>query len=429
MIGSKSTQSTPAQASSWRWWVSGLLLFATMINYLDRQTLANVAVRITNEYGLNNEQYGSLETHFGLAFACGSIGFGFLVDHVSVRWLYPCVLALWSAAGFMTASTTSYDELLLCRTVLGFFEAGHWPCALKTTQRLLSRDERTLGNSVLQSGASIGAIATPLIMQWMLAGHSEPGAWRQPFQVIAGVGAIWIVFWIWMMRRVEIEPEKNAGVGPASKWSPHHLFEAIFSRRFLVLLVVVACINVCWQLVRAWLPKFLQEGRGYTESQALYFNSVYYIATDVGCLTAGAVTLWLARRGWSIHASRCWVFGVCAILTSLTVLVSQLPHGTALLAVLLIVAAGSLGLFPCYYSFMQELSISDMGKVTGLLGAFAWIVSSPLQKLFGRLIDQTKSYDLGIALVGCVPLIGLAALLIGWRPSRQANSEIQNQIQ
>ena len=415
--------SAPTRSTNWRWWVSGLLLFATMINYMDRQTLSNVAVRITTEFRLDNEQYGNLETCFGLAFAAGSLTFGFLVDHVSVRWLYPLVLALWSVAGFMTSSVDSYHELTLCRTFLGFFEAGHWPCALKTTQRLLARDERTLGNSVLQSGASIGAIFTPLIMQWMLAGHSEPGAWRQPFQVIGAVGAIWIVVWIWMMRDVGGELGNQTGAAPAAKWSPRHLIEVVFSRRFLVLLVVVACINVCWQLIRAWLPKFLQEGRGYTESQALYFNSLYYIATDVGCLTAGAVTLWLARKGWSVHSSRCVVFGVCAVLTSLTLLVSQLPHGTALLAVLLIVAAGSLGLFPCYYSFMQELSIADMGKVTGLLGAFAWIVSSPMQKLFGRLIDQTKSYDLGIACVGCVPLIGLLALIIFWGPTRQEDSD------
>jgi len=37
----------PGRSASWKWWVCGLLLFASMINYMDRQTLANAAVRIT----------------------------------------------------------------------------------------------------------------------------------------------------------------------------------------------------------------------------------------------------------------------------------------------------------------------------------------------------------------------------------------------
>ena len=133
--------------SSWKWLVTGLLLAATMINYMDRQTLANLAVRITDAFGLNNEQYGNLEFAFGWAFATGSLLFGYLVDRVSVRWLYPVVLLGWSAARALTGLARTYEELMACRVILGLFEAGHWPCALVTTQRLLSRQQRTLGNS------------------------------------------------------------------------------------------------------------------------------------------------------------------------------------------------------------------------------------------------------------------------------------------
>src|SRR5205823_3023391 len=120
-----------------------------------RQTLANVAVRITNEFRLNQEQYGNLELVFGLAFAAGSLCFGFMADAVSVRWLYPAVVLFWSATGFATGFVHSYAGLLVCRALLGLFESGHWPCGLKTTQGLLNPEDRTMGNSVLQSGTSI----------------------------------------------------------------------------------------------------------------------------------------------------------------------------------------------------------------------------------------------------------------------------------
>jgi hypothetical protein len=41
-----------ARNPAWVWWVCGVLLLASALNYMDRQTLANVAPRILSEYGL-----------------------------------------------------------------------------------------------------------------------------------------------------------------------------------------------------------------------------------------------------------------------------------------------------------------------------------------------------------------------------------------
>ena len=420
-----------------------MLLLASMLLYMDRQTLPSVSVRITKEFKLTEAQYGTLAMCFGYAFAIGALLFGWVADRWSVRWLYPSVVLAWSLMGFATGLMESYEGLLLCRTLLGFFEAGHWPCALKTTQRLLAREQRTMGNSVLQSGASVGAITTPLIITWMVAGRAEAGAWRTPFLIIGSLGLLWMVLWFVLLKERDFS-EENAefaragdlqspsgtspcqaggdckspaqGSGSPAASGVEENFFAIFSdRRFWTLVIVVACINACWQVVREWLPKFLIQGRGYAESEALYFNSLYYVATDVGCLAAGAATLWLAKRGRSVHGSRVTVFGVCALGCALTGLAAWLPAGWLLLGSLLVVAAGSLGLFPCYYSFSQELSAKHQGKVSGTLGFIAWVVSSPLQWAFGKLYDTTKSFDLGIALAGLTPLIGFAALILLWK--------------
>src|SRR5882762_1952801 len=196
------TEHSHPRPSAWKWWVCGLLLLASAINYMDRQTLANAAVRITTQFHLDEEQYGNMELVFGWAFAVGSTLFGFAVDRMSVRWLYPVVLLLWSSVGFATGLVNSYGGLLLCRTLLGLFEGGHWPCAVKTTQRLLDARDRAMGNSVLQSGASIGAIVTPLIMNAMLTSQLE--SWRMPFQLVGAAGVVWVIFWLATVRRNDL---------------------------------------------------------------------------------------------------------------------------------------------------------------------------------------------------------------------------------
>lgn len=413
---------TPPYSASWKWWVSGLLLLATMINYMDRQTLANLSVRITDEFELSQEQYGDIELVFGWGFAIGSLTFGILADRINVRALYPVVLLGWSAVGFATGLSRGHGSLLACRAILGFFEAGHWPCALRTTQATLSASDRLMGNSVLQSGASLGAIFTPLVIRAIVGGNTAPGVWRLPFLIVGAAGAVWVIAWLALVRRDDLKIGGQT-TGDASPRKSAWWAGLAGDRRFWALVIMVVCINSVWQLIRAWLPKFLQQGRGYDEATMLYFNSAYYVATDVGCLLAGALGLWLARHGFQAHRARLVVFGLCSILAALTTVAAALPRGWPLLGVLLIIGAGTLGLFPCYYSFTQEMGRQHVGKATGLLATIAWVASAPLQKFFGRLVDQTGSFDLGLAVIGWAPCVALGAMLLLWRHGEAQNAE------
>lgn len=399
----------------WQWWVTGLLLLATMINYMDRQTLSNLAVRITEQFGLNNEQYGDMEFVFGIAFAVGSLFFGIIADRVPVRLLYPAILIAWSAVGFATGLARGYTSLLVCRGLLGFFEAGHWPCALIVTQAVMSRGNRVMGNSILQSGASLGAILTPLVIRFMVGDSTQPDAWRMPFFAIGGIGLAWAMVWLAVIRRGDLQREKPAAAPATDNQAPSGwVWTLLADRRFWALTIMVIAINTSWQLIRAWLPKFLQEGRGYSEVEALYFNSTYFVFTDVGCIAAGVVAMWLVRRGMRVHTSRVLVYLGCSLLAGLTTLAAFLPQGWPLLATLLCVAAGTLGVFPCYYSFTQEVTVTHMGRLTGMLSFIGWLASSPMQKLFGYVVDRTGSYNFNLAILGWSPLLGLIIFLVLW---------------
>ena len=383
-----------------------------MINYMDRQVLANMSVRIREQLELTRSEYGNIEWAFGTAFAFGSLAFGFIVDRVSVRWLYPSVLLAWSAVGFATGFVWNYSSLLTCRALLGFFEAGHWPCALVVTHTILSKQERPFGNSILQSGASLGAILTPILIAGFFMLNQDEQAWRPPFQLVGLVGVFWAVAWCLAIPQGSLDREKTTDHpgSDATNW----MIDLLENRRFWALAIMVISINTSWQLIRAWLPMFLQEGRDYSERSALFFNSAYYLATDVGCIGAGFVAMWLARQGMNVHRSRLVTYAGCSLLACCTCLAAVLPQGWALLAVLLVVGAGTLGLFPCYYSFTQELSAANLGTATGILSFLGWIVASPLHRVLGGYVDATRSFDLGLAMVGLAPLLGLAAMLVLW---------------
>ena len=81
---------------------------------MDRLTLNLSAARIMGEFGLDERQYGQLESAFAFAVAVGAIIFGWLADRWNVRLLYPLALLAWSAVktpscvvfeGFVSALT------------------------------------------------------------------------------------------------------------------------------------------------------------------------------------------------------------------------------------------------------------------------------------------------------------------------------------
>ena len=358
---------------------------------------------------------------------------------MSVRWLYPFVLVAWSSAGLATAyagrigsllsgwmgwdswvaenpaNHQIYAGLLVCRTLLGLFESGQWPCALITTQRILSREDRSFGNSILQSGASIGAIFTPFVVQLTMT--DAPGSWRIPFLIVGGIGLLWIFPWFGLITASDLAKPSDT-ITPSETDEPEPDSPSTL-RRYMVLMFVVVAINMTWQFFRAWLPKFLKEAHGYEEAFANYFTSAYYIATDIGCLTVGFLVKQLASHGWNVHRARLVTFLGCSLLTALGMVAAVVSKGPLLLGLLLLIGAGALGLFPNYYAFGQEITKKHQGLVVGSLATFAWLATGLMQNLVGQTIQATGSYVASMALMGLAPFLAFLVLWLFWdRPMR-----------
>ena len=71
MAGLDKGECLPSSLRQWRWTICGLLLLATMLNYMDRQTLAQLAPTVKAEFHLNNDQYGELEIADSLKLSIG----------------------------------------------------------------------------------------------------------------------------------------------------------------------------------------------------------------------------------------------------------------------------------------------------------------------------------------------------------------------
>ena len=267
-----------ADVSLRTWGICGLMLLATMLNYMDRQALAQQATEIRGALELTNEDYGRLETGFGLAFAVGGI-----VDGVHGRPASASAgftrRSCWAGrpSGSRPAGSRVTASSSLCRVMLGFFEAGQWPCALAASQRLLSRQQPSAGQQHPPERGLAGRDRhAPSSSSCSTRG--EPGSWRLPFRVIGAAGLVWVVAWLTVIRPRDLEiaadptrdrdsPEPAASGRRACRKADQIEGEpsGTLIRRFLALVVVVIMINFCWQYFRAWMPMMLEKEHGYTQ--------------------------------------------------------------------------------------------------------------------------------------------------------------------
>src|SRR5262249_10859880 len=159
----------------------------------------------------------------------------------------------------------------------GLFESSHWPCALKTTQRILTPEQRTLGNGILQSGAAIGSVVTPAVLLVLVGDGAN---WRPPFLFVGALGLCWVVGWFWLVRRRDVDPETVHAQATAehvrtAAWSWLSVYR---DRRFWLLVAAVICINSTWHFFRVWMPVILRRMHGFSPSEVQLFSIAYYVS-------------------------------------------------------------------------------------------------------------------------------------------------------
>ena len=395
-----------------KWLVVALLFLATLLNYLDRQTIAVSASVISREFGLGDAQLGQLFFAFLFAYGIAQLFVGTLLDRWPVRAAYAGAVIAWSLAGAAAALATGFVSLFLLRVLLGVCECPNWPLALRVVRRTIPAEQRALANGIFQSGTSIGALVAAPVIIWLTAAYS----WRAAFIVVGAVGFVWVALWLAIFReRGDTETTETT-----SSTSPASFAEIIRSRSFLGLLVATSFLNPLQYFYVTWLPRYFDKyaGVGFGKELAARLVTVYF-ALDFGLWLGGALVLWLAQR-LSVTRARQIVTTLGAVLMAGIPLAGRLNDLNAI-TVLLCLATFGLGCFMVnYLAFTSEVSDKKVSTAAGLLGGAGSLAGALFMLLVGGTVERSGSFALAFALAGVMPLIALGGVFIATRTSTTA---------
>ena len=397
-----------------RWYICGFVFTATVLNYMDRQTLGIVAPLVQKEFSLDNAQLGLLFSAFFVTYGISVAIIGEVIDRISIRVSFAAVVAWWSLATALTALSGTFWHLFGFRMLLGVGEAGNWPAAARLVSMYIPRHERTLANSIYMGGGSLGLVMVQPLLIWL----SLQYGWRAGFVVIGGLSIFWIVAWLWWFRPSNIEHlhrHDTVSKQQRGSWS-----DVITLPRFWGLLVASFFGNACLYFLMNWLPTYLVQDRNFQFNMTLGgVVIVPFIGLDLGYVASGFLVLRLTRRGMSVVAARRRVVIAATLLMSMSMALTPLVSSDVLSLLLLFGATvGMAGWNSNYLCFVQELSPRKVSAVSGVIGSAGAFAGAITLWLFGVVSQMAGSFTPVFMIVAGMIGLASAGILLSPEPPR-----------
>ncbi len=360
-----------------RWWVLGIFVLSSAINYLDRQSLAALAPPLRAEFHLSYEQYGLILTAFSITYTLCAPFAGLLIDRIGLHRTITLAVGVWSMAGIATGFTAGLASLVVCRALLGAAEAAGIPAAGKAIHQYLAPPERALGNAVNQMGVSLGLVLAPPVSAWIAVRHG----WRAAFIVTGVLGVLWIPMWT-----------RAARAAPSVTPPPQPVREALDilrKPRLWAFVLANALSMIGYSLWTNFTVSYLVDVHRLSLVEAAWYSWIPFVFAAAGGFTGGWLSLAWMRRGSEAVASRTNVCLLTAIVSLATAAIPWLSTPA------LSTAGISLAMFAvaAFSVNMYTLPLDTFGgaraafAVSILVAAYGG-VQAIISPLFGALIDQ-----------------------------------------
>jgi len=317
-----------------RWIMISFAFWATVINYLDRQTLSVAAPVLREQFHMSNAGYSYVLFAFLLAYTVMNGVSGTLIDRMGTRVGYAACIAWWSTAAMLHAFARGALSLGLFRFLLGIGEAGNWPAGVKVVAEWFPERERALASGVFNSGSAVGAILAPPAVAWILLRLG----WQFAFAFVGAMGFVWLLLW-WPTYRAPGGGANEASAPPVPIW---RLLRTRFVASFTLSKIFM---DPVWYFYVFWFPEYLKRARNFDMPAIGKYAWIPFVAAGFGNLFGGLLSGFLLRCRLSVTVARKTAVTFFAVLMTSTipaVLVHDARSSISLVSLAMLGYTGSL---------------------------------------------------------------------------------------
>lgn len=320
--------------SGLRWWVVGLIALATIINYIDRQSLSVLWPQIAQELYPDNtaderkEIYAFISVVFIFSYAFGQAIFGRIFDWIGTRMGFVLSIGVWSLATAAHAVATGLASFAIFRSILGIAEAGNWPGATKGNAEWFPTKERAFAQGIFNSGAAIGGIISIPIISYLAAFYT----WQTIFILVGLTGLLWLIPWLvlvksppknhpWITdeeREYILTGQRNQDLDQDGEFDDGYnppVGELLSRKESWGVIIASAVIDPIWWLFVVWIPIYLFEVYDISTVEIKSFGWIPYVGAMFGAWFGGLLAQNRIKVGKSTNYTRKLVITLgCAIM-------------------------------------------------------------------------------------------------------------------
>jgi ACS family hexuronate transporter-like MFS transporter len=389
----------------YRWSICALLFFVITINYVDRQVLGVLKPLIEQDLGWSEVDYANIVTAFQGSYAIGLLVVGRLLDRVGTRIGVAITLGVWSLAAMLHGAAHTVLQFILARAALGVAEAGAYPGAVKSVAEWFPRKERALGVGILNAGANVGVLVTPIVGLWVAAFHG----WRIAFILTGALGFILLLVWLRMyctpathprltvQERAYIEQDGEDPAGRALNWR-----DALRHRQTWAFICGKFFTDPVWYLFLFWLPDFLSKTQGmnlFPKGDSGIFATIgpaligVYLIADVGSIGGGWFSSHLIKRGWAVNPARKITLLIAACCALPLLFVVEAPNPLIAVLIIGLATAGHQAFSSNIFTLISDMyPRRAVATVAGIGGAFGSVGGILMAQATGWTLELTGSY-------------------------------------
>lgn len=356
-----------------------MLLGATALSFLDRQVLSISIIKIKEDLGITDIEYGFINSGFLISYAIMFTLGGILIDRYGSRIGLGFSVAFWSFATSLHGLAHNALHFGIFRFFLGIGEGGCFPGAVKAVMEWVPKNKRALANGIAIGGSALGAVVALPMCAFFLGFAS----WRVVFLGSGIIGMIWFIVW-WVLTRkkysLKYAQEMHQNTVQPNSWK--NILGAMKSKEARVFIIIRFLLDPIFYFYMFWIPKYLSDARGMELDTIGYITWIPFLALGVANIIGGWLSDIAFKRSGNVNFSRKIVMGIGAMMTIPVVFITNI-HSVILAVLVMSLAFFAHGLWITNYI----TSISDVfGKTTtstivglsGTAGAISSLIINPL---------------------------------------------------
>ena len=285
-------------------------------------------------FGDSTRALGFLQSAWHFGYALLQIPAGRLADRLGGRRAVVLLAVLWSLATAAAGLAGSYWQLVAVWALMGAFQAGAFPCAVRSIGQAFGERERARASGWLGAGMLAGGAIAPALTAWLLeacgpwAAAEGVARWRICLVAYGVPGLLWAAAYWCGTRSLEserTETVRGSGGGVVA-WSDPSLM-LLCGQQFFRAAAMIFFVT--------WFPTFLRETRGVSLMQSGLLTACTGVAAMLGAVCGGYASDWLLARTGSKRIARQFLAAVsmatCAMLIGLSFFVTDVNAAIALI--------------------------------------------------------------------------------------------------